>query len=495
MASFLLQVTIVICGFIVPRLIILTYGSDVNGLISSITQFLGYIVLLEAGVGAVVRSSLYKPLANKDILTISRIIKSTEKFFRIIALLFVAYLIAVAILLPYIVITEFDYFFTFTLVLIIGVGNFAQYFFGLTYQLLLQADQKLNVTSLLQAITIIINTIIVVILIYLGASIIIVKLCSTALFVLRPLILNVYVNRKYCIIRNCNPDNSALKQKWDGLGHHIAYVLRYNSDIVILTLFTNIREVSVYSIYLMIVTALINISTTFSSGIQAAFGDMIAKDEFETLHRNFNIYEFLSFLVTTVLFTSGALLISPFVSLYTTGITDVNYHRPLFAYIFLVAQAAYCIRLPYNTLVIASGHFKQTRNGAFVEALINIVLSLVLVHFWGIVGVAVGTLCSMVFRTVQYAIYLSRNILNRSIWLFIKRSVVSVTSVFFAVLISNCLPSMLIDTYTKWCIFAIEITSIVAVVTILMNCLFYRDDIRGLLQIAMLILKRPEQEL
>lgn len=42
------------------------FGSELNGLVTSITQFLGFITLLEAGVGNVVQSSLYRPLAQKD---------------------------------------------------------------------------------------------------------------------------------------------------------------------------------------------------------------------------------------------------------------------------------------------------------------------------------------------------------------------------------------------------------------------------------------------
>ena len=56
------QVIQIISGFVLPRLILSTYGSDVNGLVSSITQFLQVIAFLELGVGAVVQSSLYKPL-------------------------------------------------------------------------------------------------------------------------------------------------------------------------------------------------------------------------------------------------------------------------------------------------------------------------------------------------------------------------------------------------------------------------------------------------
>ena len=61
--SLILQLVTFVRGLILPRIIIPIYGSDVNGLISSIAQFLTYISLLEAGVGSIFRTSLYKPLA------------------------------------------------------------------------------------------------------------------------------------------------------------------------------------------------------------------------------------------------------------------------------------------------------------------------------------------------------------------------------------------------------------------------------------------------
>ena len=83
-SSLVLQVVVLISGFVVPKLIISSFGSDVNGLISSITQFLAYITLLESGIGPVVKASLYKPIAQKDNKTIKNILRSSEKFFRFI---------------------------------------------------------------------------------------------------------------------------------------------------------------------------------------------------------------------------------------------------------------------------------------------------------------------------------------------------------------------------------------------------------------------------
>lgn len=127
--SLLLQVVTLICGFIVPKLIITKFGSDVNGLVSSIAQFLAYISLLEAGFGPVVKAALYKPIANKDKKQIENILKASEKFFRVIALIFVIYLIILAFVYPTIVNTKFSFFYTMSLVVIISISTFAEYFF------------------------------------------------------------------------------------------------------------------------------------------------------------------------------------------------------------------------------------------------------------------------------------------------------------------------------------------------------------------------------
>ncbi|HFD2030271.1 TPA: lipopolysaccharide biosynthesis protein [Clostridium perfringens] len=478
--SLTLQIIAIICGLIVPRLIINTYGSGVNGLISSINQFLSYIVLLEAGVGGVVRAALYKPLSSNDISSVSKIIKATEKFFKKIAYIFLIYLFIIAVVFPYLVNKDFNSFFTFILILIIGISTFFQYYFGITYQILLQADQRQYVTSIIQIVTMIINTILVVILIKFGFNIQFVKLASSVIFIIRPILLSWYVNKKYNIIKNCKADNNAIKQRWDGFGHHIAFFILENTDIVIITLFMNLKEVSVYSVYFMIISNVRILTVTFSSSIEAAFGNMIAKNEKENLEKNFKIFELLSFTITTILFSSTALLILSFISLYTKGITDINYYRPIFAYIMIFAYAIYCIRVPYNSVVLAAGHYKQTRNGAFVEAMINIVLSIILVKYLGIIGVAIGTFCAMLFRTIQYAIYLSKNIIKRSIFEFVKKVIVYIIDAIIIIFVVNFCLSIGTNSYIEWFEYAIEVTLISCIITFVVNLLFYFDDLKNI---------------
>ena len=153
--SLIYQVVVVICGIILPKLYMKYFGSELNGLVTSITQFLGFITLLEAGVGNVVQSSLYRPLAQKDDAEISKIIISSNRFFRKIALILAVYVAGLMVFYPFFVSNQYDWVFTATLILIISISSFAQYFFGISYQMLLNADQKGYVRLVLQIVTLI----------------------------------------------------------------------------------------------------------------------------------------------------------------------------------------------------------------------------------------------------------------------------------------------------------------------------------------------------
>ena len=91
-SSFLMQLILVLVNFIIPKLIIKNYGSSINGLINSITQFLSYISLLESGVASVIQAKYYKTLAENDTQTQSQIYKESSRFFKCIGYIAIFYL-------------------------------------------------------------------------------------------------------------------------------------------------------------------------------------------------------------------------------------------------------------------------------------------------------------------------------------------------------------------------------------------------------------------
>ena len=79
LTSMISQIVVMAAGMITPRLMIATYGSEMNGLVSSLNQFISYITLVEAGIGGAAIYSLYKPLAEEDHARISSIVVAAKE--------------------------------------------------------------------------------------------------------------------------------------------------------------------------------------------------------------------------------------------------------------------------------------------------------------------------------------------------------------------------------------------------------------------------------
>lgn len=492
-SSLILQVVVLICGFIIPKLIIKSYGSNVNGLITSITQFLAYISLLESGIGPVIKSALYKSIALKDEKGIANVLKTGEKFFRVIAIIFIFYLIILAIAYPFGVIKEFNYFYTFSLILIIAISTFFEYFFGMTYKLFLQANQRNYVFSIIQIGIYILNVIFVVIFIKLGLNIQIVKLVSSCIFVLRPIIQYIYVKKKFNIDLKIADKDYKLDQKWDGLVQHIAAVIHGNADVMVLTFLSTLKEVSVYSVYNLIIKGIKSIVQSFSIGIDDAFGDMIAKDEKKILKKNFAVYELYNYTLSTIVYTCALILIVPFVSVYTSDINDANYIRPLFACLIVLSEFIWSIRLPYSSITLAAGHFKETKKGAIIEALVNLILSIILVVKFGIVGVAIGTLIAMIIRTIEFMYHTNKYILNRNIFISIKKIFITIFEVLIICIISKNIKLFNINSYLTWFTYAIIIFVLTTIIVIFINSLVYKNETKDLIEKIKTIIKRRKK--
>lgn len=479
--NLILQIVTIISGFILPRLILGRFGSQYNGLTSSITQFLACAVLLRSGIGGATRAALYKPLAEKNTDEVNSIMKATDIFMKKVGIILLIIIIAFSMIYPFLVYNEFGWLFTFTLFLIIGISTFAESFLGITYLILLQADQKLWIASIFKIISVILNVILASILILNNFSIHLVKLGSSIAFCLYPILLNIYVKRKYKLNLKLKPNNLAISQRWDSFWHQVATFVTNNTDVIVLTIFTNMFEVSVYSVYNMIISTLKNIVFSFSNGLEAAFGNMIAKSEKEVLNENLSIIELIIYGISTVIYTCAIILILSFIKIYTKGIEDANYFRPEFAYILLIAQFIYCIRIPYQMIIQAAGHYKQTKNGALLEAIINIIISVILVIKFGLVGVAIGTLVSMLFRTFQLAIYVCNNIVKRSKLVIIKKFIIYILSGIIIIFIIKIMNLESPVNYLEWIRNAV-ITGIISVIVIFINSIiFYKQDFRNTL--------------
>lgn len=482
-ASLLSQITALVCGFVLPRLFLEYFGSEVNGLINSIAQFLGVISFLELGVGAVVQSSLYQPLANDDKPQISKVMVSADRFFRRLAQILLVYVLLLVAVYPLIANQSFGYLYTATLIAAISISSFAQYYFGIVNSLLLNADQRGYIQYNAQTITVVLNTVVCVFMIKLGGSVQLVKLTTSLIYLARPLALRVYVNRRYQIDWKIQYDGEPIQQKWNGVAQHIAAVVLDGTDTIVLTLLSTLSNVSIYSVYFMVIRGVKTLFLSMTNGIQSLLGELWARQELDELKKTFGWTEWCVHTGTTFVFSCTAALIVPFVRVYTAGINDANYNQPTFAMLLTLAHAMHCLRLPYNIMVLAAGHYKQTQRNYIVAAVINIVISVLTVKAWGLIGIAIGTLAAMVYQTVWLAVYDSQHFVFWPMKAVVKQFVVDSVTATCIVMLSGML-TMRSVSYLSWIILAIVTALLAIVITACLNFIAYKDKMMALLHIA-----------
>ena len=478
-SSLVFQLTTIICGFILPRLILNAFGSEVNGLVNSITQFLGVISFLELGVGAVVQSALYKPLAEKNQENVSKIIASANKFFSRLGQILLVYVTVLVVVYPRFAGKNFGFAYTATLIVAISISSFAQYFFGIVNRLLLTADQHGYIQYNAQTLAVVINTAACFILIQFGCSIQIVKLTTSLIYLLQPFVIYLYVRQHYKIDKKIKYTKEPIPQKWNGIAQHVAAVILDGTDTIVLTLFATLSDVSIYSVYFLVVKGVKQLFMSMTNGITSLIGELWAKQELDELNKTFSWTEWVIHTGTTFVFGVTAVLIVPFVRVYTLGIHDANYIQPLFAVLIIAANAGHCLRIPYNIITLAAGHYKQTQKNYIIAAIINIVVSVVTVKAWGLIGVAIGTLVAMGYQTIWMAVYDSKNLIRWPLRNFIKQLLVDVLTVIIGFLITRIL-SLHTVTYISWVGLAIKTVAIWVIIVLIINFVFYRNKLYGM---------------
>lgn len=488
-SSLIFQLTTIICGFILPRLILNAFGSEVNGLVNSITQFLGVISFLELGVGAVVQSALYKPLAEKNQEDVSKIISSANKFFTRLGQILLIYVIALVIFYPQFAGKNFGFIYTATLIVTISISSFAQYFFGIVNRLLLTADQRGYIQYNAQTLAVVCNTATCFILIRVGCSIQIVKLTTSLIYLLQPFLIYLYVRHHYSIDRKIKYIKEPIPQKWNGIAQHVAAVILDGTDTIVLTLFATLSDVSIYSVYFLVVKGVKQLFMSMTNGITSLIGELWAKQEIKELNKTFSWTEWVIHTGTTFVFGLTAILIVPFVRVYTLGIHDANYIQPLFAALIVAANAGHCLRLPYNIIILAAGHYKQTQNNYIIAAILNIVVSIVTVKAWGLIGVAIGTLVAMGYQTVWMAVYDSRNLIKWPLRNFAKQIFVDGLTVIIGFFATRMIV-MPEATYIEWVFLVVKTAIIWIVIVGVLNMVFYRDKMQSMIHKICVKVKR-----
>lgn len=473
--GFLGQLVSILFGLLVPRLILLNYGSEANGLTASISQIFAYVALLEAGVGGATLQALYKPVGQGDQKSISEILTATHFYYKRTGYLYIGAVIILSIVYPLIIKNSLGYWTVFGVILFNGLGGAINYLFQGKYYILLQAEGKNYIKTNLTTIVYIGANIAKIVLCFLGFGIVTLQVSYFVLTLLQMGYVLFYVKKHYKWLNlKAKADYEAISQKNSVMLHQISSLIFGNTDSIILTIFDGLKVVSVYSLIGSLITYINTAISNISNGIVFNLGQSFLNNrkKFDELYESFEViyYTIITFCLIMIY-----IFLNPFLSIYTRGINDISYVDKYLPVLFVISNWLSWIRVP-SIFVInnCAGHFRETQWRSVVESLINIIISLIAVVKLGIYGVLIGTIIALLYRTNDMIIYSSKKILKRSLWSAYKRILANLVWMIMAGFIGERVLRE-INNYAELFFYAIIWGSIIFAGTAVINFLLNRE--------------------
>lgn len=489
-SGFLNEFVIIVFGLLVPRIVLSYFGSTYNGLLNSVVQFMSFSVVLRSGLGVVTTAALYKPLAQGDVQAVSSIMVATDKFMQKIGWLLAGIIVVFSLLYPLLVLDEFGYLFSMSLILIIGAASWVENMFSVKYKVLLQADQKTYIQTFVTMIAYLLSNVFAIVLMVAGCNIHIVRFGMLLGLMTTPFMLKVYVDRHYDIDWKAPANNVAIKSRWDAFAQQIATIANNNIPAVLMTFLFPLKEISVYTVYHMVVKNINQLVGNSVIGIRATFGNMYARGEYDHLKKRFKDVEWLVFAVNAVLYSVTAIMLTPFVLIYTDGVTDADYNRFWFGLLMTVSCCVYTTRLPYQMIAEAVGRFKETRTSAALEVIVNIIVSLACAPFMGLNAMVVGSLVGGLVRVGNLIWVCNRKVLKISLWEPVKNYAIYLGVSGVLVFVISQIIGIRCQNLLDWVLTAIPVTVVVAVVVLFVSAVFNIKQLRG---IATSLLKKRKK--
>lgn len=408
------QLAAMVLGILVPKLVLVSYGSEVNGLLSSVTNIYAYIAIVEAGVAAATCQALYKTIAQNDRDQTNAVLSATNIYYHKTGIIYLGLILMFSIVYPACIQTDIPYTTVVLIILFNGFGNVVNYFLHGKYLILLKADGKNYIRTGLEMITNAFKQISKIVLIALGYDVVVVQLVAMVAGFIQVIAITCYIKKNYAWIDlRVKPDKKAISKSKNVLVHEINYLITNNVDTVLLTVFTNLKIVSVYSLYTLLLSMVTRVLQTIRDAVEFKIAHEYHTDRRNFL-RMFETYEVYSITLVFSLFSVVNYFLLPFISLYTKGITDVNYIDQHLPFAFIIVQLLFAGRYPSDAMVHIAGHFRQTQTSAVVETVLNLSVSIILVQFFGIYGALMGTVVSSLFRTNYLILYVNKHIIGRN---------------------------------------------------------------------------------
>lgn len=472
--SFANSILMILFNMVYMNFMIKTYGSDVNGLISTITQFISLFSIFEGGMTIAAVVATFEPIAGKQFNVLNNILATAKRLLNIIGIVIIILTIPLGYIYIHSVNSPYSIIQTFIL-MIISLFTTVTTISGLSkYTIILQGHNKEYVSILFALISKTITWAISIIMILKNYNISLVYGMNLLNIVLNIGFMKLYTVHTYPEITfKGRFDAKLIKGTGAVFFQKIANTVFTSTDLVLVSVFISLSSASVYNLYILIFKS---ISTLLSSIVQApfnSFGQIVAVKDENKLRYSFDIFMIFTVISASVMMAVTACVIIPFIKIYTQRITDYNYIYPILVILFTIQYYIQIINKPFGILLNASGLFRMQNFQCGFGAVINLFVSYFFIRYIGIYSIVIGSILALLLIMLTNIYQVSKYIIKLKVLNVI--SLVLYNLILVLVIYSAMLKLNLVcNNYFIWAGMSFIVLLIVTVMIISANMIFNR---------------------
>jgi O-antigen/teichoic acid export membrane protein len=369
---------------------------DIAGLQSIFSNVLSFLNLAELGIGSAVIFSLYKPIADNNMVEIKGILDLFKKFYRNSGLVILTCGIIVSFFLEHLVKNQIDINKVRLYFIIYLLNTVFTYFFTHKYCLLIVNEEN-HVISKVDIIVKLVKNILQIIILILLKSYMSYLLLEISFNLMGYAIINLIIRKKYGWLNNTkgvisNSIKFNIVKNIKALFYHqLGGFVVFGTDNLVIAYFMDLKTVGLYGNYYLLINFFIVITGTVFTSIIASIGNLLIEKDVDSSYEVFKKIFFVNFLLSSFLTIALYNNIDKFIYLWLGKDFLINKLTIIVLLInFYLTTMKNCV----DAFKRAAGIYHNDRLAPLAEAIINLVCSIILVQLIGLPGVFIGTLIS-----------------------------------------------------------------------------------------------------
>lgn len=460
--TFIPYIILGILGFVRVKIFLNGFGEEISALNQLFNNIISYLTLAEGGIGLFIVQKYFKLLQDNNKKEINSYFSSSKIFLKRVGYFMLGSSILVSFLLKFLTNNNLNLLYMQITFFLFVFKNSIDYFMYAP-RLVMQADQKLYKINLLINLSRVAEYIIEIILVLTGVNYLIILIPGIVVRFVTNVLINKKIFKEYTWLEF---NNKYSKEKLKGMRHiinqKISGLIFNNTDTLLVSSFLKPQKVIIYTSYNYVTKYLCDLAYMISSSISSSLGNVFYSEKNKVQYQIFNEVNIMFYFIASIFSILFILLINPFISLW---VGSKYYIGICGCYLITVIMFFDISRRTILTVKDNLGLFKETKKIILLEAILNVIISLILIYYIGLNGVLIGTIVSTLFTTFWYLpYYIYKNHFRQNCFVYFK-------NYFLVLLITLILPLLLktiysptINSYLEWGIWALIYGIIVLII-------------------------------